>query len=126
MSYGTTVGARVRAVCFFAGNGCFAVTWDSTPSTLACPPENSPPDETLEAPAEHATVWRKEGYHDDYTKSPFLPDDREDITEYVELLAMLHSPGVMFTYLLASWGEAGGVACLTGACRLPGDAAYHT
>ncbi|CAN0270350.1 unnamed protein product, partial [Pylaiella littoralis] len=41
---------------------------------------------------EHATVWRKEGYHDDYTKSPFLPDDREDITEYVELLAMLHSP----------------------------------
>lgn len=37
-------------------------------------------------------MWRKEGYHDDYTKSPFLPDDREDITEYVELLAMLHSP----------------------------------
>lgn len=41
---------------------------------------------------ERTTVWRKEGYHDDYTKSPFLPDDREDITEYVELLAMLHSP----------------------------------
>ncbi|CAN0307215.1 unnamed protein product [Ectocarpus sp. 6 AP-2014] len=41
---------------------------------------------------ENVTVWRKEGYHDDFTKSPILPDDREDITEYVELLAMLHSP----------------------------------
>eukprot|EP00752_Nemacystus_decipiens_P006545 g5895.t1 len=41
---------------------------------------------------ERTTVWRKEGYHEDYTKSPILPDDREDITEYVELLAMLHSP----------------------------------
>lgn len=37
-------------------------------------------------------MWRKEAYHDDYTKSPILPDDRDDITEYVELLAMLHSP----------------------------------
>eukprot|EP00903_Cladosiphon_okamuranus_P021659 g19913.t1 len=42
--------------------------------------------------SERVTVWRKEGYHDDYTKSPILPDDREDITEYVELLAMLHTP----------------------------------
>lgn len=46
--------------------------------------------------AERATVWRKEGYHDDYTKSPILPDDRDDITEYVELLAMLHSPRESF------------------------------
>lgn len=42
---------------------------------------------------EHGTVWRKEGYHGDYTKSPVLPDDRDDITEYVELLAMLDTPG---------------------------------
>ncbi|CAM9404935.1 unnamed protein product [Ascophyllum nodosum] len=41
---------------------------------------------------EGATVWRKEGYHGDYTKSPILPDDREDITEYVELLAILDTP----------------------------------
>eukprot|EP00904_Undaria_pinnatifida_P008076 jgi/Undpi1/4399/HiC_scaffold_17.g07756.m1 len=38
------------------------------------------------------TVWRKEGYHEDYTKSAVLPDDRDDITEYVELLSMLDSP----------------------------------
>lgn len=44
--------------------------------------------------AEHiTTIWRKEGYHGDYTKSLVLPDDRDDITEYVELLAMLDSPG---------------------------------
>lgn len=38
-------------------------------------------------------VWRKEAYHLDYTKSPVLPDDRDDVTEYVELLAMLDTPG---------------------------------
>lgn len=42
---------------------------------------------------EHTTIWRKEGYHEDYTKSSVLPDDREDITEYVELMAMLDLPG---------------------------------
>lgn len=43
--------------------------------------------------SEHSTMWRKEGYHEDYTKSPVLPDDRDDITEYVELLAMMDLPG---------------------------------
>ena len=37
-------------------------------------------------------MWHKEGYHEDYTKSAVLPDDRDDITEYVELLSMLDSP----------------------------------
>lgn len=60
------------------------VPLDGLPSDLDAIPEGQAP--------ERATVWRKEGYHDDYTKSPILPDDRDDITEYVELLAMLHSP----------------------------------
>lgn len=42
---------------------------------------------------ECSTMWRKEAYHGNYTKSPILPDDREDITEYVELLAMIDNPG---------------------------------
>lgn len=42
--------------------------------------------------ADGTTVWRKEGYHGNYNKSPVLPDDREDITEYVELLAILDNP----------------------------------
>ncbi|CAM9605987.1 unnamed protein product, partial [Laminaria digitata] len=37
-------------------------------------------------------MWHKEGYHEDYTKSAILPDDRDDITEYVELMFMLDSP----------------------------------
>lgn len=40
-----------------------------------------------------APVWRKEGYHEDYTKSPMLPDDQDDVTEYIELLAILNTPG---------------------------------
>lgn len=38
-------------------------------------------------------LWRKEGYHQDLTKSSLLPDDVDDVTEFVELLAMLHVPG---------------------------------
>ncbi|CAM9157160.1 unnamed protein product, partial [Discosporangium mesarthrocarpum] len=35
------------------------------------------------------TVWRKERYHQEYEKSPLLPDHVEEVTNYVELLAML-------------------------------------
>lgn len=42
---------------------------------------------------ECGTMWRKEGYHGDYSKSPVLPDDKDDITEYIELFAMLDDPG---------------------------------
>lgn len=50
-------------------------------------------DPVADSRVDRTTVWRKEGYHEDYTKSPVLPDDRDDITEYVELLAMIDIPG---------------------------------
>eukprot|EP00904_Undaria_pinnatifida_P007962 jgi/Undpi1/4296/HiC_scaffold_17.g07662.m1 len=41
---------------------------------------------------ETKTVWQKEGYHVDYTKCPYIPDDRDDITEYAELASTLNNP----------------------------------
>lgn len=38
------------------------------------------------------TVWHKEGYHVDYTKCLYLPDDQDDITEYVKAAEMLDTP----------------------------------
>ena len=37
-------------------------------------------------------MWQKEGYHVDYTKCPYIPDDRDDITEYAELASTLNNP----------------------------------
>lgn len=66
-----------------------------TPSPLPCVGllADSNCDLVSDSRVERTTIWRKEGYHEDYTKSPVLPDDRDDITEYVELLAMIDIPG---------------------------------